>query len=88
MEFCLSFDCADKSPSIWDQYFHEKAKKAHYSKSLDFIRKKNFEAFHKQLNLCFTNPSSDNDSDINGDVACDSYNLLDEDIKNLIDLNV
>lgn len=59
MIYFLSFNYSGKSPSIWDQYFHEKEDK-----------------------------ESNAQVSSNGDIACDSYHLLEEDIKNLVALKV
>uniref|UniRef100_A0A2H8TJA5 Lactase-phlorizin hydrolase n=1 Tax=Melanaphis sacchari TaxID=742174 RepID=A0A2H8TJA5_9HEMI len=77
----------DKSPSIWDHYFHNKKILPKNAILKLTEEKEKFNDFHKgividQIDL------SDPSQFLNGDIACDSYNKLEEDIKNLVDLKV
>lgn len=88
MYFYLSFTCTGKSPSIWDHYFHKKANKAFFERVFNAIKENNIGLIHKRVNFNDLNHLNINEEISNGDIACDSYNLLDEDIKNLVDLKV
>lgn len=88
MIYFLSFNYSGKSPSIWDHFFHEKEEKLSDTQVANAIPNKNSAFFHKQVNLLSADFASTGDSVINGDIACDSYHLLEEDIKNLVALKV
>lgn len=76
-----------KSPNIWDNYFHNKANKSFFDRIISSI-KQNASLNHKRVNLKDIIHPADEDKICNGDITCNSYNLLDEDIKNLVDLKV
>ncbi|XP_026804450.1 lactase-phlorizin hydrolase-like [Rhopalosiphum maidis] len=81
-----AWDADNKAPSIWDDYFH--IKKYTEPPTVSFSApKKNINDFHKGTELP-TLYSETTTTYINGDIACDSYNKLDEDIDNLVELGV
>lgn len=76
-----------KSPNIWDHYFHKKANKSFFDRVISTI-KQNVSLNFKRVDFKDVIHPADEDKIGNGDIACNSYNLLDEDIKNLVDLKV
>lgn len=67
---------------------HKKANKAFFKRVINSIKQNNVGLIHKRVTFKDINHAANTDVISNGDIACDSYNLLDEDIKNLIDLKV
>ncbi|XP_022169352.1 lactase-phlorizin hydrolase-like [Myzus persicae] len=76
-----------KTPSIWDHYFHTKQIVVANPKVVHSAPKKKYSSFHRGTDIHENDPSR-GFSLVDGDIACDSYNKLDEDIKNLCDLGV
>jgi len=72
-------DFTEKSPSVWDDFLHEKKLKETIPLP---PQKKRHEFIFKG-----TKPQGITEY-INGDVACDSYHKVEEDVKNLVDLGV
>lgn len=85
--FILLFCFIGKSDSIWDQYFHTKKIVVANPAVVHLAPKKTHQNFHRGTNIHDEDPSR-GFSLVNGDIACDSYNKLDEDINNLIELGV
>jgi len=83
----LLFCFTGKSDSIWDQYFHTKKIIVANPAVVHLAPKKTRQNFHRGTNIHDDDPSR-GFSLVNGDIACDSYNKLDEDINNLIELGV
>ncbi|XP_025206928.1 lactase-phlorizin hydrolase-like [Melanaphis sacchari] len=81
------WDSDNKSPSIWDQYFHSKNIIVSNPSVVTLGPKKKCSNFHKGTDIHSEDPSR-GFSIVNGDIACDSYNKLDEDIMNLVELGV
>lgn len=83
-----AWNADNKAPSIWDHYFH--TKNFLVSNPGSFLtkpQKKKFPIYHKGTDLHALDAIRGY-SFVNGDIACDSYNKLDEDIKNLVELGV
>jgi len=76
-----------KAPSIWDQYFHDKQIIVSNPAAIKLKPRKKCSHFHKGTDVLAEDPARAF-SIVNGDVACDSYYKLDEDIKNLVELGV
>lgn len=81
--FCLT----GKAPSIWDHYFHTKKIVVANPAVIHAAPKKKYSSFHRGTDIHEKDPTR-GFSLVDGDIACDSYNKLDEDIKNLIELGV
>ncbi|XP_025409578.1 lactase-phlorizin hydrolase-like [Sipha flava] len=79
------WDADGKSPNIWDDYFHNKITKL----EKPLITRT---AGNKKSAVFGTNFADKNSSKptyiVNGDIACDSYHKVDEDVKNLVKLGV
>ncbi|XP_060867458.1 lactase/phlorizin hydrolase-like [Metopolophium dirhodum] len=82
-----AWDQDNKSCSIWDHYFHTKKIMVHNPEVIHLTFEKKHTSFHRGTDIHDKDPTR-GFSLVNGDVACDSYNKLDEDIKNLIELGV
>lgn len=78
------FYFTDKAPSIWDDYLHTKKIK----RVNPYLKKKSYTSFHRGSENFDKNENDDNLEIVNGDIACDSYNKIDEDVKNLVELGV
>jgi hypothetical protein len=83
----ILFYFTDKAPSIWDEYFHDKRIVVSNPEAVKLTPRKKTSNFHKGTDVLAIDPSR-GFSIVNGDIACDSYNKLDEDINNLVELGV
>jgi len=81
------WDADNKAPSIWDQYFHVKNIVVSNPTAVKLAPRKKCSNFYKGTDILAVD-SARIFSFVNGDVACDSYNKLDEDINNLVELGV
>jgi beta-glucosidase/6-phospho-beta-glucosidase/beta-galactosidase len=81
------WDQDGKAESIWDRYFHTKKLKVANPAVIHMTPRKTLSSFHRGSDI-FEHDPSHGFSYINGDIACDSYNKIDEDINNLIELGV
>lgn len=83
------FIFAGKAPSIWDDYFHTKQVQVAnpYVNCKPTVVKRRYTSFHRGGDI-FDKHQDHCMSIVNGDVACDSYNKVDEDVKNLVELGV
>ncbi|XP_027837389.2 lactase/phlorizin hydrolase-like [Aphis gossypii] len=82
-----AWDADDKAPSIWDNYFHKKNIVVSNPAAVKLLPKKKCSNFHRGTDVHTQDPTR-GFSVVNGDIACDSYNKLDEDIDNLVELGV
>ncbi|XP_060850736.1 lactase/phlorizin hydrolase-like [Rhopalosiphum padi] len=82
-----AWDADNKAPSIWDEYFHDKKIIVSNPEAVKLAPRKKYSNFHKGTDVLATDPSR-GFSIVNGDIACDSYHKLDEDINNLVELGV
>jgi beta-glucosidase/6-phospho-beta-glucosidase/beta-galactosidase len=82
-----AWDQDEKSSSIWDHYFHTKKIVVANPAVIHGAPEKKHCSFHRGTDIHDKDPTR-GFSLVNGDIACDSYNKLDEDINNLIGLGV
>lgn len=78
----------DKAPSIMDNFYHKEPDKEYYAQAVKAFGSKDSGFNNKQAINSSAQYSSVGSSISNGDIACDSYNLLEEDINNLVKLKV
>ncbi|KAL4121993.1 hypothetical protein QTP88_014408 [Uroleucon formosanum] len=81
------WDQDNKSASIWDHYFHTKKIVVSNPSAVNLGPQKKHTSFHRGTDIHEKDPAR-GFSLLNGDVACDSYNKLEEDVNNLIELGV
>ncbi|XP_025409579.1 myrosinase 1-like [Sipha flava] len=74
-----------KSPNIWDDHFHNK----NIKRETHLISKPKGNKHPVFFGANFSGKNHDHETYIvNGDIACDSYHKVDEDVKNLVELGV